>query len=825
MKLKTKYYFKGLFLLLLILNISFAQAQTAKEYNTLATKAFKSNLDSALLMANRAKESASKTKDYLELGYAYKNLATIQYYKSDKKNAISFFLKAIDEFNKVDNFTEVANIYHNVGLMHYHLNNSTQAAKYYHLAIATNQKHNPKVSLVGTYNGLAVLFQDISQYDSSTYYLNLAYKFIDKLDTNRIANLYNSLGRNFIYQGMHDSALIYYSKSYKLRKNQNTPSSLAQSIENIGQVLGYKANYDTAISCYFMALEIYDKYDQTIEKARVFNKIGNIYLEIQDTLKSETYYNKSLEIYKKENDLINQAGIYNNLGLIQQTKNNFNNAKLLFLKAEALLRTQTSPSVLSETYQNLSAISMDLENYSNAIIYLNKSNKIALKYNLIKTYLDNSLSLALIYHKQKKDNLAYQQINSYFNEQIQYNQTSDSSLESLSVLAEIYEKLGKYKDAYEISKKYKSLNNKQLNEKLFNIVAEMNTKYETERIEKENEIFKKQSKIERLKIDKQEEENKTNRIIIFSTLSVLLAAFFGLFLLYKNNIARKKHNEELLNKNIVISEQNHEIEQHLDLLSQQKEILEGQKEEITDSINYAKRFQTAITPTENRLKSIFPNSFVLYRPRDIVSGDFYYIHKTKDYKYFIAADSTGHGVPGAFLSIIGHNGLSGALTKFAYTDLSDIIKFLNDYLFDFLHQNQDMKIQDGIDLTIVRIDQAKKEISYTGAYNPLVLVRNGELTAYKTNKFAIGAAKENIFKVDTISYCENDTIYLFSDGYADQFGGPKGKKFMRKNFYKKLSEISQIQIDKQHSNLEKSLVEWMKHEKQLDDIIVAGIQL
>ena len=813
-----------LFYLLLFISLSIF-SQTAKTYNQLSKKYLKINLDSSDYFAKKAIELALNSKDYNEAGYALKNRGNIQYYKSNKEAAIKQYQKAILNFKKSNNSDELANIYHNIGLMYYNMHSTKDAQKYYHLALSTNLKNNRTGALSSTYNGLAVLFQDISRYDSSGYYLELAYKTINKNDSNRVSELYNSLGRNFIYQGKHDSALYYYTKSYRLSKVMQDSAYLAITIENIGQIFTKTLNYDSAISCYFMALNIYDQFNNQKGKARVYNNIGNIYLEIEDTVKSELYYYKSLELYKESGNLINQAGLYNNLALIQQTQGHYNNAKLLFLKALALIRSENSPSVLSETYQNLSSICTDLEEYKDAVYYLNKSNSIALQYNLISTYLDNSFSLASIYNRENKTKEAYDQICNYFKGEIQQNSKTDSSLESLSLLSSIYNKLGQYKNAYETLKKYKTLNNKRLSEKLFNITAEINAKYETERIEKENSLFKKQAKIEGLKLEYQEEENKTNKIIIFSIFIVLLASMAALFYVFKSKRISDRLNEELQNKNVLISEQHHEIEQHLDRLAEQKEILETQKDEITDSINYAKRFQTAIIPNEEKIRSVFENTFVLFKPRDIVSGDFYYVHKSSEYKYFVAADCTGHGVPGAFLSIIGHNGLNGALNKFGYTQLSDIIKFLNDYLYDFLHQNQDMRIQDGIDLTIIRIDESKNEISYTGGYNPLIVLREKELTSYKTNKFSVGVSKENIFDIYNIEYKKGDMLYMFSDGYADQFGGPKGKKFMRKKFYNTISDISTLPTKNQYISLEKTLSEWMGNIEQLDDILVAGIQL
>ena len=812
------------FILLLLMSLQLF-SQTAQTYNQQSKDYLRTNLDSSDFFAKEAYKIAIKSKDFEEVGYALKNRGNIQYYKSNKEAAIEKYQEAIVYFKKSGNSNEQANIYHNIGLMYYSMHNTKDAQKYYHLALATNKKENKISELSGTYNGLAVLFQDISMYDSSGYYLDLASKVVAKTDTNRLITLYNSLGRNFIYQGKHDSALHYYTKSYELSKVMQDSSYLAITIENIGQIFTKTLNYDSAVSCYFTALNIYEKFNNDKGKARVYNNIGNLYLEIEDTIKSELYYYKSLEIYKASGNRINQAGLYNNLGLIQQKQKNFNKAKLLFLKAVALVREENSPSVLSETYQNLSSVCSLLEEYKDAVYYLQKSNAIALQYNLISTYLDNAFSLAAIYNEENKTNEAYKQICTYFEGEIQENPKVDSSLESLSLLSTIYGKLGQYKNAYETLKKYKKLNNKHLNEELFNIVVEMNAKYETDKIEKENSLFKKQAKIEKLKLEYQEEENKTNKIIIFAIFIVLIASVTALFFVFKSKRISEKLNDELLEKNVLISEQHHEIEQHLERLAEQKEILEVQKDEITDSINYAKRFQTAIIPNEEKVKNIFPDSFVLFKPRDIVSGDFYYVYQSLQYKYFVAADCTGHGVPGAFLSIIGHNGLNGALNKFGYTNLSDIMKFLNDYLYDFLHQNQDMRIQDGIDLTIIRVDETNNEITYAGAYNPLVLLRENELTAYKTNKFAVGVSKDNLFEVNKINFQENDVLYMFSDGYADQFGGPKGKKFMRKKFYNTITEISSLPSNDQQLQLENILANWMQHIEQLDDILVAGIRL
>ncbi len=818
-------YSRNILLGLLVLLSFVLNAQNATELNALAKQYITKDLDSARYFSNEALKQATINKNNIQIGFAYKNKGTIWYYKGNKKSALESYKKAIRFFNKAGDLNESSNLYHNLGLIYYKLGYNKESTENYYLAISTKKKIQKENELEGTYNGLAVMFQDMSQFDSSTYYLNLAYSLVEKTDTQNLSNIYNSIGRNYIYQGLHDSALVYYSKSIELKKYQSDTLSLALTIENIGQALSAKSNYDTAMSCYFMALKIYEKYDNEKAKARVYNNIGNLYLALEDTFRSEDNYKKSLNIYKNTNNKIGQAGIYNNLGLLKEDAGKNEHAKQFYLKATSIFLEKKNFRNLAKSYQNLASISIKLNNINDAKFYLNKSNDIALNHQLISIYYQNNYSLAEIYYNQENEKQAGEILSQIKTEQAQKYLTEESYLSRLQLISIIYSKQGRYKDAYEQLSTYDSLYKNYFNGRLFQEIADITTKYQTEKVEKENELYKKQAKIEGLKLDKQKEQNKANKIFILSTLVVLIAAFLALFFLYKTNRDRKRFNEELVDKNLIISEQNHEIEQQLDLLAEQKQLVELQKEEITDSINYAKRFQTAIIPNKEKIRSVFPDSFVLYKPRDIVSGDFFYIHQTEQYKYFVAADCTGHGVPGAFLSIIGHNGLSGAMNKFGLTDLSDIMKFLNQYLFDFLHQNQDMEIQDGIDLTIIRIDEQKQELTFSGAYNPLVLVRDKELTAYKTNKFAVGSAIDSIFDVQTINYTNGDCFYLFSDGYADQFGGPKGKKFMRKRFYQLLIDISNQKPSKQQELLASNLDSWMTQESQIDDILVVGINL
>lgn len=265
----------------------------------------------------------------------------------------------------------------------------------------------------------------------------------------------------------------------------------------------------------------------------------------------------------------------------------------------------------------------------------------------------------------------------------------------------------------------------------------------------------------------------------------------------------------------------------------QKEEVEKQKEKVTelykdlkDSINYAKRIQQSILPTDEQISDMFPNSFVFYRPKDIVSGDFYWFKQASSKKLFAAIDCTGHGVPGAFMSLVGHNMLN-QVTK-VFTRPSQILNNLNRVSGEVL-QNPDSgdELRDGMDLAMCCFDEQTYELEYAGAYNPLFIIRGGELLEVRGDHFAIGSFRygEKQFQNHSIQLYPEDQIYLFSDGYADQFGGPKGKKFLKKRFRQLLLSISELPMSEQRTELHKSWVQWKGTEDQVDDILVIGLKV
>ncbi|PKP50964.1 MAG: hypothetical protein CVT95_02015 [Bacteroidetes bacterium HGW-Bacteroidetes-12] len=286
-----------------------------------------------------------------------------------------------------------------------------------------------------------------------------------------------------------------------------------------------------------------------------------------------------------------------------------------------------------------------------------------------------------------------------------------------------------------------------------------------------------------------------------------------------------EENERVLEKKVV--ERTKEVVKQKDEIEKQNEKISELYKEVTDSIKYAKRLQEAILPPDEFVKQALPTSFILYKPKDIVSGDFYWIEQKNNKTYFASVDCTGHGVPGAFMSILGNNALNEALRK--YDTPAEILDDLNKGISEKLHNNAlGSTTKDGMDLALCCYDASKKELQYAGAFNPLYFIRDNEITQLKADKFAIGTYFENPKQKYTnhiIQLQENDMVYIFSDGYADQFGGPKGKKLMYKNFRNYLLGIHSESLVNQKELLNNNIETWKGSLEQVDDILVIGMHV
>lgn len=275
----------------------------------------------------------------------------------------------------------------------------------------------------------------------------------------------------------------------------------------------------------------------------------------------------------------------------------------------------------------------------------------------------------------------------------------------------------------------------------------------------------------------------------------------------------------------------HKVKERTEEVERQKTEIEELLTEVTDSIRYAKRIQTAIMPPESYANDLMKESFILFKPKDIVSGDFYWMNEVEGKAVYAAIDCTGHGVPGALMTVVGFNRLDDAVKEASKVEPAEILDRLNKGVVDTFTSgtNSEADIKDGMDAAMVVVDKEKREVQFAGAFNPLYIIRKGsdDVEQIKGNKFPIGAfiGGEQKFTNHTIQLNEGDTVYVFSDGYADQFGGPKGKKFRYKNFRELLVSIQDKPLLEQRDILDKTIEEWRGSLEQIDDILVIGIRV
>ena len=307
------------------------------------------------------------------------------------------------------------------------------------------------------------------------------------------------------------------------------------------------------------------------------------------------------------------------------------------------------------------------------------------------------------------------------------------------------------------------------------------------------------------------------------------------------DITERKNAEQALFKSLadldLANQEMHQLNETLEqkvinrtvALRKEKETVEINSKEIKESIKYAKRIQASILPPLKRLKEGFKDSFVYYEPKDVVSGDFYWYEKVNKNALFAVVDCTGHGVPGAFMSMIGYTQLNEIVNRQKITDPGLILKELDKRVKVALHQNaiNDKNSKDGMELGLIHLDFSKNQLEFAGAMRPLYLVRNGQLQIIKGSKFAIGGVtlRRKEFNTTTLPMQSGDSIYIFSDGYPDQFGGPKGKKFMTRNVEEMLRNIGHLSMVEQEAIVRHTIQNWMHGEEQVDDILFSGIKI
>ncbi len=360
--------------------------------------------------------------------------------------------------------------------------------------------------------------------------------------------------------------------------------------------------------------------------------------------------------------------------------------------------------------------------------------------------------------------------------------------------------------------------NQDLNTALFSQITDLNSKYDA--IKKQEEITKLQSenvKGMELLNAKDSELNDSKQTIVYFIL-VILVFLILVFFVIRSNYLRKQINKTLVKQKEIIESQKSEVEL-------QKHLVEEKQKEIIDSISYAKRLQEAILPPQDFINKHISNNFILYKPKDLVAGDFYWAESIGDLFFIAAADSTGHGVPGAMVSVVCSNALNRTVKEFGLTETGKILDKTRELVVETFEKSAS-EVKDGMDISLLCIDTKNKKVTWSGANNALWYIQNNQLLIIKSDKQPIGKTeKPSPFTTHELEYNNGTTFYLFTDGFADQFGGEKGKKFKYKQLEELLLNHNNLSLSEQSNLLNKKFESWKGHLEQVDDVCVIGVKI
>ncbi|PID89458.1 MAG: hypothetical protein CSB01_01825 [Bacteroidia bacterium] len=732
--------------------------------------------------------------------------------------------------------------------------NTDSAIFYNHeaLKLAKKTKYRRGLAFAQTYR--AVILTNQGDYPQALEYNDSALRLFSQIKYPKgIAKVYFNIANIRAYQSELDTALSFYFRSIDICKKINNKKGLSDAYNNAGIMYEWLGYYPKAIEYYQKSITIREKIEDKIGIADCLNNIGDIH-EVQGEYdEALVKYQRSLDLRKELDDQVGMAYCYMNIGTIMFHKRQDAKALDFFNRALDIRKKIDNKIGMSFTINGIASVYAKQENYAKAIELFKQSLKLDLELDAKSGVAWNNLELSKIYLKVNDLNKATKHIKRV-EKIISGFQEKRLVAETNKVLSELYAKKFDYRRAYTYFVKYKAEADSLLNETNIKKIANLKSEYKYEK--EKQKLIHEQEKENAIKEEKIKRQKNLKRMFILISFLLIL---FLIFILYAYFIKRKK-NKELKQKNDKISQQSNKIlaqrndialknatlmQQKEEILAQRDEI-DRQRQDILDSIIYGKRIQDSVLQSREQLCEIFCNYFILFRPKDIVSGDFFWMKKLGDKLIVAVVDCTGHGVPGAFISMLGVTFLNDMIANENFKDSGEKLNYLRNRIKSALNHGLDEKsLRDGLDIALCVIDTKSLKAQFSGANNSMYLVRKRDdavnlpdtktkvvkdttnmLVEFCADKQPVAIhIKERDFSTHHIDLQEGDKIYLFSDGFMDQPGGKNGRRYQSKRFKQLLLEVSNKPIQKQEVLLENAITDWRESRSQIDDILVLGLQI
>jgi serine phosphatase RsbU (regulator of sigma subunit)/Tfp pilus assembly protein PilF len=667
--------------------------------------------------------------------------------------------------------------------------------------IGVSQKTTDNYYLVDTSNFNQLVDWELHMIDSFIPLINK-----EKTDTGKIIaihNMYSNMNDNDVWVlYLKEINKILETKGFK-EKNQNFYFKYKGKYYNdIGYYYKFKGLINQALENYHKGLIIARKHGKNDNVATVLINLGALYLTQNDYEKALDNFNKGYELMKLEKDSSGMAVAVHNMGSIYLNTEKFDLAIKKYKEAAKINRELKQYPSLSNVYNSLGSVYFNIEEMDSAFYYFYEGLKIRRRYKNILSMTNSMTSIGRTYYwvndLEKAQNYADSAL--LLANQLPY---PEYKMQASNLQYQVHKKKGNWKKALEMHEVYFAISDSMRNDETRKAVSKQQAMFE----------YEKQKAVDDAENEKKiatEQEAKEKQIIItYATAGGL--GLVGLFLIIVFNRLKVTRKQKAI-------------------IEEQKEVVElahhelGEKnQEIMDSITYAKRIQNAILPPLKVVKEYLQESFILYKPKDIVAGDFYWLEHNDGKILFAAADCTGHGVPGAMVSVVCNNGLNRSVREYGLTDPGEILNKTREIVIAEFEKSED-EVKDGMDIALCSLEG--NILKYAGANNPLWIIRNNEIIETKADKQPIGKFDELLpYTTHTFELQKGDSIYVFSDGYVDQFGGEKGKKFKAAAFRTLLLSIQTKSMEEQQTIINNAFEDWKGSLEQIDDVCIIGVKI
>jgi serine phosphatase RsbU (regulator of sigma subunit)/tetratricopeptide (TPR) repeat protein len=662
------------------------------------------------------------------------------------------------------------------------------------------------------------------QNDQAVENFRLAYEMFGKAGMKEDqATVAESLGDIYFSMYRYSASADWYAKASGLYSG-NRESGKANTVLLKSADASYQSgDFDIALSKY---IKVVNQSEKTADLSSLYNSIGVIYFETENYEQALKYYDLSVKSAENAGNEKELAMSLNNIGNVKYEGNDYNSALSYYGQSINKKTSIDYKAGIAVSLHNIANVYRKTGDYNKALEYYAQSEKFALASGNTDVIYENYGALADLYSKMKdcSNAVRYYKLYAETRHLITRKQGKDQINESSPY----------YANMLDTGDELELLRDEIRKQRLLAF-------YESARKQKEIEYLNLLNQLSNQKIKSSESQIKTQRLMIALIAAGLLLVLLFLILLFRQFRQKKKANLLLAEQNEEINAQKQEIESQRDLLFEQKEKIELIHLELTDSIRYAQRIQDAVLSSVKALTDTFPKTFIIYKPLEMVSGDFYWSVRSGNSLVFCVADCTGHGVPGAFMSMLGISFLNEIVLTEKITQPDQILNYLRDSIIRALGQKETAdrygltRIRDGMDISLCAINLETLELQFAGANNPLYIIKpansqwpmaNSQLIELKGDKMPIGYYERmEPFTCKNYQLVPGDTLYLFSDGYVDQFGGKQGKKFKNQSLKSLLLSLNNLPLNEQRAVIEKTHQEWKGEMNQIDDISMLGVKI